>query len=159
MSLILLDVDYFKNYNDCYGHPEGDICLTSIAQCVKNVVQRPADLVARYGGEEFVVILPDTDERGAMIVAQRINLAVTELAIAHQASQIADHVTVSIGIATQIPQSGKSVKNLITQADVALYQAKDQGRNQSVNFASLSEEDLKKHLAIRQRAKRSNVGP
>ncbi len=159
LSLILLDVDYFKNYNDCYGHPEGDICLTSIAQCVKNVVQRPADLVARYGGEEFVVILPDTDERGAMIVAQRINLAVTELAIAHQASQIADHVTVSIGIATQITQSGKSVKNLITQADVALYQAKDQGRNQSVNFASLSEEDLKKHLAIRQRAKRSNVGP
>ena len=137
LSLILFDVDYFKNYNDYYGHPQGDVCLIRIAQCVKKMVKRPADLVARYGGEEFVVILPDTDEQGAIAVAQRINLAVTKLAIAHQASEIASYVTVSLGIATQIPQADQSVKNLIAQADTALYQAKNQGRNQVMSFASL----------------------
>jgi diguanylate cyclase (GGDEF)-like protein/PAS domain S-box-containing protein len=149
LSLLLFDVDYFKKYNDSYGHPQGDACLIRIAQCVKKVVQRPADLVARYGGEEFAVILPNTDERGAIAVAQRINAAVNQLAIAHQASQIVKHVTVSIGIATQIPQPETSVKNFIAQADVALYQAKDKGRNQSVSFSSLSEQDLEKILAIR----------
>ncbi|MEB3228817.1 MAG: diguanylate cyclase [Synechocystis sp.] len=137
LSLILFDVDYFKNYNDCYGHPQGDTCLTKIAQRAKKVVQRPADLVARYGGEEFAVILPNTDAQGAMMVAQKINEAVHRLAIAHQGSDVADHVTVSLGVATQIPHSDSSVTSLIAQADAALYQAKNQGRNQVVSFTAV----------------------
>jgi diguanylate cyclase (GGDEF)-like protein len=137
LSLILFDVDYFKNYNDHYGHPQGDLCLARIAQCVRKVVKRPADLVARYGGEEFVVILPDTDGQGARIVAQRIQGAIAKLAIAHQASGTTDHVTVSLGIATEIPQTDGSFKHLIAKADQALYQAKAQGRNQVVSFVDL----------------------
>ncbi|MGA1622171.1 MAG: sensor domain-containing diguanylate cyclase [Synechocystis sp.] len=140
LSLILFDVDYFKNYNDCYGHPQGDTCLTKIAQRAKKVVQRPADLVARYGGEEFAVILPNTDAQGAMMVAQKINEAVHRLAIAHQGSDVADHVTVSLGVATQIPHSDSSVTSLIAQADAALYQAKNQGRNQVVSFTAVGGE-------------------
>jgi diguanylate cyclase (GGDEF)-like protein/PAS domain S-box-containing protein len=140
LSLLLFDVDYFKNYNDCYGHPQGDTCLTKIAQRAKKVVQRPADLVARYGGEEFAVILPDTDAQGAIMVAQKINEAVHRLAIAHQGSDVADHVTVSLGVATQIPHSDSSVTSLIAQADAALYQAKNQGRNRVVSFTALGGE-------------------
>ncbi|MBD2567700.1 PAS domain S-box protein [Anabaena lutea] len=135
LSLLLFDVDYFKRYNDSYGHQMGDECLMKIAQSVQQVVFRPADLVARYGGEEFVVILPNTDIEGAEAIAQRIHAAIKDLAIPHQASEVSDTVTISLGIAVLIPTSELSASTLIEQADQALYLAKQQGRNQSMIFS------------------------
>jgi diguanylate cyclase (GGDEF)-like protein len=136
LSLILFDVDYFKYYNDRYGHPQGDRCLIKIAQTAKQTVGRSTDLVARIGGEEFAVILPDTDLKGAKIVAEKIRLAIQSLEILHEDSKVENKMTVSIslGIMTLIPTSGQSPTNLISQADKALFQAKKQGRNQSVIF-------------------------
>ena len=138
LSLILFDVDYFKSYNDCYGHPQGDRCLIKIAQTVQKAVGRSSDLVARIGGEEFAVILPNTDLEGAKIAAENIRLAIESLEIAHQGSQMNDKVTISLGIMGLTPTTGQSPKILINQADQALFQAKKQGRNQSVIFPSIS---------------------
>ncbi|WP_016950591.1 PAS domain S-box protein [Anabaena sp. PCC 7108] len=135
LSLLLFDVDYFKRYNDSYGHQLGDECLIKIAQSAKQVVCRSMDLVARYGGEEFVVILPKTNIEGALAIAQRIHVAITDMAIPHQASKVSDIVTVSLGIAAQIPTAEVSASTLVEQADQALYRAKQQGRNQSVIFS------------------------
>ena len=135
ISLILFDIDYFKLYNDLYGHQMGDACLTAIAQTVKQVLSRPADLVARYGGEEFVIILPNTDIQGALIVAEQIRIAITNLGIVHQSSSISDIVTISLGVASLLPNSKQEQATLIKQADTALYRAKQQGRNQSVVFS------------------------
>ncbi|WP_414552217.1 diguanylate cyclase domain-containing protein [Anabaena sp. CCY 0017] len=132
LSLLLFDVDYFKRYNDSYGHQMGDHCLIELAQAVQQVVCRSTDLVARYGGEEFVIILPNTDVEGAIAIAQRIHAAIQALAIPHQASEVSDTVTVSLGITSQIPTSETFPANLIAQADQALYHAKQHGRNQSV---------------------------
>jgi diguanylate cyclase (GGDEF)-like protein/PAS domain S-box-containing protein len=134
LSLLLFDVDYFKLYNDSYGHQLGDECLIKIAQSVQEIVCRPADLVARYGGEEFAVILPNTDLPGAMAIAQRIHATIRDLAVPHQASKIGNLVTVSLGITSLIPSPELSVIDMIEQADQALYRAKEQGRNQSVIF-------------------------
>lgn len=134
LSLLLFDIDYFKLYNDCYGHQIGDDCLTTIAQTVKKVLNRPADLVARYGGEEFAVILPNTDIHGAVIVAEQIHSAIIGLDIPHQNSDVSDVVTISIGIASLLPNNIQDPSLLIKQADIALYRAKRQGRNQFVVF-------------------------
>ncbi len=136
ISLILFDIDYFKRYNDCYGHQSGDDCLTTIAQTVKQVLLRPADLVARYGGEEFAVILPNTDAKGAIKVAEQIRTAVTNLGIDHQNSDINDIVTISLGVTSILPNLTQEPSILIKQADIVLYRAKKQGRNQSVVFSS-----------------------
>jgi diguanylate cyclase (GGDEF)-like protein len=125
LALLMLDVDYFKPYNDFYGHQGGDDCLTKIAQAVQKSVSRPADLVARYGGEEFVITLPETDLAGAVTVAE----AIAALAIPHQLSKVSDTVTVSIGIACLTSTPDFSPDDLINQADKALYLAKQQGRN------------------------------
>jgi diguanylate cyclase (GGDEF)-like protein/PAS domain S-box-containing protein len=139
LSLILIDVDYFKYYNDRYGHPQGDRCLIKIAQTAKETVKRSTDLVARIGGEEFAVILPDTDLEGAKVVAEKIRLAIQSLEIPHPRSKVENMATVSIslGIMTLIPTRGQSPTNLISQADQALFQAKNQGRNQSVIFSPI----------------------
>ncbi|WP_341527647.1 PleD family two-component system response regulator [Nostoc sp. UHCC 0302] len=129
ISLILCDVDYFKSYNDTYGHLLGDRCLYKIAQAILNVVKRPADLVTRYGGEEFAVILPHTNLEGAAYLAEKICFAVRALAIPHQNSQVSSHVTLSAGLATVIPQSGSNFEEIIAIADKALYQAKAAGRD------------------------------
>ncbi|TAE56253.1 MAG: diguanylate cyclase [Nostocales cyanobacterium] len=134
LSLLLFDVDYFKKYNDCYGHQLGDECLIKIAQIVEKVLYRSADLVARYGGEEFVVILPNTDDKGAIIVANKIHAAIKNLAIPHQRSEVSDIVTISLGVSSMIPVLELSPATLVEQADQALYKAKQQGRNQSVVF-------------------------
>jgi diguanylate cyclase (GGDEF)-like protein/PAS domain S-box-containing protein len=134
LSLLLFDVDYFKLYNDTYGHQMGDECLIKIAHAVEQVICRPTDLVARYGGEEFVVILPNTNINGAIAVAERIHTAIKDLAIPHQASEVSNIVTISLGITSLIPTSELSPADLIEQADQALYRAKQQGRNQSVIF-------------------------
>ena len=139
LSLLLFDVDYFKYYNDLYGHPEGDTCLIKIAQTVRNTLKRPADLAARFGGEEFIIILPNTNLKGAIVVAERIHLAIQALAITHQDSKLSNinTITISLGISSQIPTAESSFKQLIKQADEALLQAKKQGRNQSVVFSQI----------------------
>jgi diguanylate cyclase (GGDEF)-like protein/PAS domain S-box-containing protein len=129
ISLIMLDIDYFKAYNDIYGHLQGDECLESIAKIIKKTVKRPTDITARYGGEEFIVVLPDTDREGAVHVAQEIKQAIEGLKLPHSGSQVAPYVTVSMGVAVALPETGQSSKQLIAQADQALYLAKEGGRN------------------------------
>jgi diguanylate cyclase (GGDEF)-like protein len=130
LSLILCDVDYFKAYNDHYGHQAGDACLQQIAQALKTVTKRPDDLVARYGGEEFAVILPRTDRSGAIAIATTLQQAIQQLQLPHSASSISPVVTVSLGISTLIGQDAATIETLIATADQALYQAKQNGRNQ-----------------------------
>lgn len=129
LSLILCDIDYFKPYNDRYGHPAGDACLQQVARMISECIQRPADIVARYGGEEFAVILPNTDQEGAITIAKSVQAALQRLRIPHAASAIAEQVTLSAGIACLIPSLYLSPQILIANADAALYQAKQQGRN------------------------------
>jgi diguanylate cyclase (GGDEF)-like protein len=132
ISLILIDIDHFKLYNDSYGHQGGDDCLIQVAQAIAQVPQRVVDLVARYGGEEFAVILPNTNIEGAMIVAESIKQAIADLAIPHQGSLVSDRVTLSLGVASLMPTIEQSLEMLISYADTALYDAKKQGRNQAI---------------------------
>lgn len=131
LALILIDIDYFKFYNDSYGHQCGDECLFQVAQAIDRFPKRAADLVARYGGEEFVVILPNTPPEGALKCAELLRTAVLSLAIPHPKSAVSPYVTLSLGVAALIPTSGNKPAILIAQADEALYQAKKLGRNQS----------------------------
>ncbi len=128
ISLILCDIDYFKRYNDTYGHPAGDRCLAVVAQTMQAVLQRPEDFVARYGGEEFVVVLPKTPSAGAIYLAEQIQQRISVLALPHQASPF-QQVTLSLGIATLSVTSGESLSQLVQRADEALYQAKQRGRD------------------------------
>ncbi|EOX8515244.1 GGDEF domain-containing protein [Salmonella enterica] len=126
-ALIMLDVDYFKHYNDHYGHQAGDACLAKVAGVMKRSVRTPADLVARYGGEEFVVVLPSSSLNDAALVAERIQTNLRETALPHVASAISETVTVSMGIT--LSTGDDSVARIIARADKALYRAKQQGRN------------------------------
>lgn len=132
ISLLMVDVDYFKRYNDTYGHQAGDDCLRAVAQAIKSTLSRKTDLLARYGGEELAVILPDTDQAGAAVMAERVVQAVRDLALSHQKSDVADHVTVSVGAVSMRATGPDSAEELIAQADTALYQAKHDGRNRFV---------------------------
>ena len=138
ISLILLDIDYFKPYNDNYGHQAGDDALRRVALTIDGSSKRATDLVARYGGEEFVVLLPDTDAKGALHISEAIRLAIENKALPHAHSDVAAHITVSLGVATLTPDPELDYNTLIEQADLALYQAKDNGRNQSLHYESLS---------------------
>lgn len=133
VSLILIDIDHFKTYNDNYGHQGGDDVLRRVAQAIDQGTNRPGDLAARYGGEEFAIILPDTDPDGAEIVAEKIRQAVEKLGIHHAHSSAADYVTISMGVASIIPREGILPSMLIVAADEALYEAKHTGRNRFVN--------------------------
>ena len=132
LSLVMADVDFFKRYNDTYGHQPGDICLSSVAKAIRSQLRRPADLAARYGGEEFAAILPSTDPEGARHVAELIRGEVERLNLPHAASSAADHVTISVGVASLVPRDGVSPDELIRRADEALYRAKKEGRNRTV---------------------------
>lgn len=132
LSLIFIDVDYFKKYNDFYGHLAGDDCLKEVAQSLQKNLKRPTDMLARYGGEEFVVILPSTDAKGATKVAETLRNHIATLNLEHQDSEISDFVTISLGIVTTIPMLKHQPRDYIHTADKALYQAKQQGRNQVV---------------------------
>ena len=132
LSLILCDVDYFKAYNDTYGHPMGDECLIQIAKTLSLNIQRSTDLVARYGGEEFVILLPNTNGEGALNIANIIKEKIHKLNIAHQHSQISNYVTLSMGISVSIPTIDQQTDKLLLMADQALYQAKQAGRNRII---------------------------
>lgn len=132
MSVVMIDVDLFKKFNDRYGHQQGDDCLRAVAQEVMRSAPRPGDLVARYGGEEFVMILADTDEDGSHWVANRIRQHVLALNFPHEDSAYG-HVTISCGVSSVLPAEGLSVEMLVKSADNALYLSKNQGRN-SVTF-------------------------
>ncbi|HFF3157293.1 TPA: GGDEF domain-containing protein [Klebsiella pneumoniae] len=128
LALMMIDVDYFKRYNDRYGHQAGDECLSSVAQVLKMAVRAEGDLVARYGGEEFVVVLPGVSLAHATAIAERIQQKIREAGLPHAASAVASEVTVSIGIVAS--DGTVPIETLIARADSALYQAKNKGRNQ-----------------------------
>ncbi len=130
LSLIFCDIDYFKPYNDNYGHQEGDKALRQVADVFQRVIRRPLDEVARYGGEEFAILLPNTNAEGAHVVAQNIARELAAAAIPHAYSTVHEHLTLSQGIATVYPQAGQDYGDLVSLADKALYSAKHAGRNQ-----------------------------
>jgi diguanylate cyclase (GGDEF)-like protein len=132
LSLILGDVDYFKAYNDAYGHQTGDKCLLQVAQAMNSVIKRPADLVFRYGGEEFAIVLPATNREGALRVAEEIKQKIKQLKITHHFSSVGDYVTISLGTASRVPNAESAPEALIAAADRALYKAKAQGRDRVV---------------------------
>ncbi len=132
LGLLMIDVDYFKRYNDHFGHQAGDACLQAIARAVQATMQRSTDLVARYGGEELVVILPEVDAAGAGAVAARVVAAVAALQLPHPTSDAAAFVTVSVGAAGHAPRVQDAGADLVAEADAALYQAKAGGRNRCV---------------------------
>jgi two-component system, cell cycle response regulator len=138
LSLILFDIDYFKAYNDTYGHQQGDRCLQNIAKILQRCTRRAADLAARYGGEEFAIILPNTDSEGAFFIAQKIAQKLAKKQIPHRKSNVSQYVTFSMGVGTKIPDFRQSASTLIELTDSFLYQAKKSGRNQiAVNSEQL----------------------
>ncbi len=140
LSAIMIDVDFFKKYNDTYGHQAGDQCLKAVAMVLSEGINRPADFVARYGGEEFAVILPDTDHQGALFLAEEFKAGINSQEIAHAGSEISSHVTASFGVATMVPGVKAGFNALLEQADKALYKAKKSGRNQVMSAEAVSPE-------------------
>lgn len=129
ISMIMIDIDFFKAYNDTYGHIAGDDCLKQVAKALAQSVQRPMDFVARYGGEEFAVVLPGADTQGAFHVAEKMRKHIEGLNIEHRKSCIADHVTISLGVASFEPGPQTAPATLVDRSDKALYRAKRNGRN------------------------------
>ncbi|MEA5467053.1 PleD family two-component system response regulator [Leptothoe sp. PORK10 BA2] len=136
LGLILIDIDCFKAYNDTYGHLNGDKCLCQVANIIHTCVRRPADVAARYGGEEFALILPNTDLEGVICVGKAVQKELQKLAIPHASSIVKPFVTVSIGVVAVLPTLSSSPQTLISWADQALYDAKNNGRNCVVAFTS-----------------------
>jgi diguanylate cyclase (GGDEF)-like protein/PAS domain S-box-containing protein len=140
LSFILLDIDYFKSFNDIYGHVKGDECLQLVARVMADCAKRPDDLTARYGGEEFACILPETNFNGAATIADNIRRGILALAIPHKGSKVAEYLTASLGVVSTRCSIDKSPLNIIKHADELLYQAKSQGRNRVEFNASPSED-------------------
>jgi len=135
--MIMLDIDFFKRCNDVYGHATGDTCLIKVSKCLKELLHRPADFVARIGGEEFAIVLPSTELAGAMQVAETMRQGVEALQIENKGSEIVKVITISAGVCYVAPQRGDQLEDLMKCADIALYQAKESGRNcvSAVEFA------------------------
>ena len=129
LSVIMIDIDHFKSYNDTYGHERGDECLKKVALAIQKTLKRPSDFCARYGGEEFIVVLPYTTQEGALFIAEEIRAAVKNLGIQHEKSSPAGIVSISLGVATAGNTLSISYEDLIRQSDKALYLAKEKGRN------------------------------
>jgi diguanylate cyclase (GGDEF)-like protein len=129
LTLIMFDVDWFKLYNDKFGHLEGDECLKRIARSAQEIVSRPADTVARFGGEEFIVLLPETDSSGATGVAEKLRIGVENLHLPNPDSSISPYVTISLGIITIVPSATSNQDDCLELVDEALYKAKKSGRN------------------------------
>ena len=136
LALLMIDVDHFKQYNDTYGHLRGDDCLVKVAQVLSGCLQRAGDLIARYGGEEFVILLPGVELEGATRVAEACRAAIFDAHLTHDSSTVSPWVTVSVGVAAMRPIYDKSCTLLVEEADVALYQAKQDGRNRVSQFAA-----------------------
>ena len=130
LSLMMIDVDYFKAYNDNFGHLEGDEALRQVAKAIRASCARPSDLPARYGGEEFALVLPNTSPGGARLLAEKLRMSIAGMNIPHMAPTPGSHLTVSIGISTLTPEIGSNSRQLIQEADKGLYAAKHNGRNQ-----------------------------
>lgn len=148
LSLVMIDIDNFKAYNDTYGHLQGDDCLILVAKALASSVNRPNDFVARYGGEEFIAVLPNSDRKGAFHVAERMRKCIEKLAMEHHSSHVADCVTISLGVAEIIPQTSDTIADFINNADNALYLAKQLGRN-VVHMGNISR--IKANKASRQK--------
>lgn len=131
ISLLLIDIDYFKKYNDFYGHQQGDKCLVIVAEIIQSIAKRTSDLAARYGGEEFAIILPNDNKNDAYKLATKLISMINNENIAHEKSDVANHVTISVGISTIIPLQDTSYLELIKMADKGLYESKENGRNQA----------------------------
>lgn len=145
LSLILMDIDFFKKFNDTYGHTAGDDCLKRVAQALDSSLKRPSDFVARYGGEEFVALLPETDSEGAVTMADKIRNSIESLDIEHSSSTTASTVTISQGVATAIPTRKTNPILMIEAADKALYAAKEEGRNKAKKIVISDREVLGTH--------------
>lgn len=130
-SVIMIDIDFFKPFNDTYGHLAGDECLKAVAKTLHDLVKRPGDIICRYGGEEFIVLLPGTGLDGTVVVAEAMRAAIAALRVNNEASSVCDYITISLGAASGIPEMHKSAKDLIIAADRALYKAKKEGRNRT----------------------------
>lgn len=137
LSLIMFDIDYFKAYNDSYGHQAGDDCLRKVTAIAKGTAGRPSDTLARYGGEEFAIILPDTNSTGALRLAEKLRFAVENERIPHVGSKISDVVTISIGVSTYVPNAAILPEQLIAEADQALYYSKANGRNSVKDYHAI----------------------
>jgi diguanylate cyclase (GGDEF)-like protein/PAS domain S-box-containing protein len=129
LSLLLIDIDYFKRFNDTYGHQAGDYCLQTVAKTLEGLILRPGDFVARYGGEEFAVVLPNTDEAGAEYIAEVLRTGIKNLKIPNCKSKVDEFVTISLGVTTMTPMNHSNISELIGKVDSALYTSKKQGRN------------------------------
>ena len=129
LGIIMIDIDYFKNYNDIYGHLKGDDILKIVGKTIESSVYRPGDFVARYGGEEFLVVLPDTDLNGLNKISENIREKILDLKIIHESSKTSKYLTVSLGFSLMIPEEGYYVEDLVNLSDIALYKAKNSGRN------------------------------
>ncbi|MCB1920004.1 MAG: diguanylate cyclase [Candidatus Competibacteraceae bacterium] len=129
LSILMVDVDHFKAFNDCYGHGAGDECLIRVAHALERGLRRPGDFVGRYGGEEFIVILPACDQAGAVVIAEHLQQQIADLHIPHACSSATDHVTISIGLTSRQAKSKDACYEMLHEADQALYAAKAQGRN------------------------------
>jgi len=140
-SLIMIDIDFFKKFNDTYGHQNGDLCLRGVANVIASSARRPGDLTARYGGEEFAVILPNTPAVDAVSIAEHIRRDVEGLAYPHETSKAWGVVTVSVGVGTVFPERGKSQEDVVRLADTALYTAKKEGKNRVASH----DESVKEH--------------
>jgi two-component system, chemotaxis family, response regulator WspR len=134
LSLVMIDIDFFKPFNDTYGHQRGDDCLILIANTLRNGLNRPGDMVARYGGDEFMLLIPETDAQGVAELAEALRARVEAMEILHESSFADKVVTISLGVATDYPTRGFSSSEVIAAADEALYQAKEEGRNQVALF-------------------------
>ncbi|HAG96852.1 MAG: hypothetical protein CMK83_24955 [Pseudomonadales bacterium] len=129
LAMLMCDIDFFKSYNDSFGHQQGDLCIKQVAQCMQQVVRRPGDLVARYGGEEFAVVLPALDVEEAANIARVVCQSVRDLRLPHPMSPANEYVTISVGVAAMVPTGGHVAGDLVGRADEALYLAKKAGRN------------------------------
>ncbi len=130
LSLVMLDIDYFKNYNDHYGHPAGDSAIVAVSECIRSKLQRSSDLAARYGGEEFIVMLPNSTVTVAQAFAENVRQAICDLKIAHNHSLVASHLTISVGVSSCLPGMAVDTATFLKNTDLALYAAKQKGRNQ-----------------------------
>ena len=140
LSLIMCDIDKFKEYNDAHGHLEGDKCLTRIAHLIKDSARRAGDMAARFGGEEFTIILPDTGYEHAKEIAEQVRMAIVDISLPRNTSSVANTITASFGVCTKYPDKNSSPKTLIECADEAMYLAKKQGGNKVVSYQNISDE-------------------